>query len=377
MLAEGDCTDNTIKLLSIINGIQCFMILLIITILICKFLQNYKSPQNQGKLVFIAIIIFFLSIWGDIMTLFIGDILCFLDFEYIASSIRSNLLITLAYSQIYCLLYIFFIRFHSVMKTTKYRFSEFTLKIYYFSFIFIGICSIIVCILCIFISITANRLFFLFAALTMLSMLLLIISIIITFIHKLIKINQTECDQEVISVITKIIILTSISLFLTFIDFAVISCRILMESLLTVTLAWNISLWDIFSNFLCMILSYNTFNGYYKQFCGCLDQKCMHCLTAEEKEHADFMKDKPQKKESEQGTVDIKIRGVTDRDNGVNEVDLNDVNDVCPSMLQITTNSVLSTENEYELQSPSNEAKHGNNEFVLTDIYEQETSVRL
>ena len=246
---------------------------------------------------FIAVIIFFISIWGDIVTILTGNILCIYE-QYLSFTrpIRTNIYTLLAYSQIYCLLYIFFIRFHHVLKPTKFKFSLLTLKIYYSLFIFIGICAIIIFVSSIFTSILSNTLLYAMAALTMMFMLILIISIIILFTMKLMKIHRNKFDEGVISVVTKIIILTSITLTLTFANLVVISLRVLMFSPLTFILSWNVSIWDIFTNFLCMVLSYNMFNNYYLKLCGPCDTSCHHCLDKTEKEHAEYIENAANKR---------------------------------------------------------------------------------
>ena len=202
-MSQLDCSEQITKMLALVNLIQCAIVLPIVSLLIYKFIKYYKKPQNHGRLMVAAVVVFFISIWCDILTILIGDILCYFDKNVSSAPIRINVFTILAYTQVYCLLYIFFIRFHHVLKPTKFKFSSFTLKTYYTLFIIIGICALTVFISSIFTSIIRNHFLYILAATTMLFMVFLIISLILLFIMKLMKIHRNKFDEGVISVITR------------------------------------------------------------------------------------------------------------------------------------------------------------------------------
>ena len=83
-----------------------------------------------------------------------------------------------------------------------------------------------------------------------------------------------ECEERFIQMVIKIAIITFTSLFMTIIDAVVSTLRIVLATESMMLLVNHVMLWDIFTNCLCMALSYNTFDNWYGKLCGGLDRKC-------------------------------------------------------------------------------------------------------
>eukprot|EP01084_Bolivina_argentea_P047778 88060_1 len=110
------------------------------------------------------------------------------------------------------------------------------------------------------------------------------ISFAILFIHKLIKAHQNiNSDAAFIETIIKILLLTICSTVITIITIiaTVISQFSFIHSdpnALHAQFAWYFgSLIDIYSNILCVILSYSDFNFLYLKLCGCTHKNCNVC----------------------------------------------------------------------------------------------------
>ena len=120
---------------------------------------------------------------------------------------------------------------------------------------------------------------------TLMSLLLVTISLVILFIHKLVQVyrnlNEREHNKEtefLMEPITKVTILSSISLFIT-----------LMNAFLwgiynfsgNPRIIWNICVYistlDLYSNFICVLFCEKAFKDKYFMICSCLDLKCRDC----------------------------------------------------------------------------------------------------
>ena len=104
------------------------------------------------------------------------------------------------------------------------------------------------------------------------------------FVIKLIAVNKhcdgthQKDDNKLLSTITKQSILTLISiaslLASVTIFFLLSWTRLLASSINAYFVLALYSLVDIWTNFICIFLSYGAFNAYYSKMCGCCDTKC-------------------------------------------------------------------------------------------------------
>lgn len=188
------------------------------------------------------------------------------------------------------LVIIFFCKLKSVFATSRYKLSQGTVNFYKTLFII----SPILCLTSITLSMFKQIAKIYLAILMALFLLLYIgtmISIVTIFIRKLILVynNDKLNNESLINAITKSTILTSISLFLTLLHI-ITNILISNESTDTYFTEWlnhYITIGDIYTNFVCVILCFKSFQGCYDKVCVAMDNKChswwRHLLNFDEK----------------------------------------------------------------------------------------------
>ena len=105
------------------------------------------------------------------------------------------------------------------------------------------------------------------------------ISMVILFVYRLIQVYKTEHDNEIlIGAITKITILVSISVSVTMVDLVTTTLyRYVAHSILLQWIFSYVALFDVYTNFICVIMCYKMFKKYYQNVCSCMDIKCRIC----------------------------------------------------------------------------------------------------
>ena len=95
------------------------------------------------------------------------------------------------------------------------------------------------------------------------------------FIYKIIQVYQSMGnDEELIGMITKATILTFISIFITCLAPISIIALNNSDSVHIRSITTLVIIADLYSNFICIVLEYDYFNGYYSRLCSCMDIKC-------------------------------------------------------------------------------------------------------
>ena len=326
--------------------IICLPITLFLTYLICAFIKAFHAPKSHAEIMFIMVILFCASSLFQLANLLLGDILCIFRSNAMSRSIRSNIFLGLAFVQLYTLLFIFFMRFNVVLKGTNHRFSSCILYSYYFAFIITGIGGIVVSSLYMFLD---KKVLFIPAAMSMLGVMVIISAMVVTFAYKLVTVYKTtDNDPHFISVITKIMLLTSISISISIIDGITIACRVYMFSPVMFTVYWYMATLDTFSNFLCLILSYKRFHDMYILLCGVADRKCNQRFMSKLNAERD-MENTHGQQDKKISIFDLKVtkrdperkHDMDFKDNGTSTntpISNGSVHSV-PSMLPISTNS--------------------------------------
>ena len=102
---------------------------------------------------------------------------------------------------------------------------------------------------------------------------------VILFIYRLIQVYKKENNNEIlVGAITKSIILVSISISVTSIDlFATVLYRYVSSYTFAQWVIHYVALFDVYTNFICVIFCYKSFKGYYTKICSCMDNKCRVC----------------------------------------------------------------------------------------------------
>ena len=96
--------------------------------------------------------------------------------------------------------------------------------------------------------------------------------------------NGTKGTDKLVFMITKIAILNFVSLFITFLAAMTVAAFGTGDAQIgdgvPIFVEFNahfMILLDTFTNFMCVVLSYNYYGKYYKKICGCLHNRCSQC----------------------------------------------------------------------------------------------------
>eukprot|EP01083_Nonionella_stella_P043710 117953_1 len=173
--------------------------------------------------------------------------------------------------QYYMLLVFLFVRLKVTFEGSIYKLSDCTTKIFKFLFIFNPF----------FITISAV----IFAVNMTVGIIFIVIEFIITFgmttslvslyIYKLIKVYKMDVDVDntiYVDVITKITILSVVCILGTMMA----PIPLLFLGQMNQYTIWTVNImlsFDIYTNCICVVLTYSSFSPYYFKLCGCLDAK--------------------------------------------------------------------------------------------------------
>eukprot|EP01083_Nonionella_stella_P175526 611521_1 len=98
------------------------------------------------------------------------------------------------------------------------------------------------------------------------------------FIYKMLQVTKgtisTGKNTSFMKVITKTSLLTLISSFITVITFTGLALEPMMTSIHLYYLHHVLIVVDVYTNALCVFLTYGHFNSYYYKLCGCCDSNC-------------------------------------------------------------------------------------------------------
>ena len=256
------------------------VIVLLSTIIITfKFIQSHlaitdKEKWAKKKTIFYVSLLFIcftiLSLSGLLIEISLSCIHhIFLDYSFL-------IFITLYLLQSGCLLLISFIRVKYVFDTTFMKLSKCTIRFYYIIFV---ILALFIPLSMIELIDTENDILYIItafaASMVFLLLIFLSVSIMILFIRKLIQVyKMVTKDDDLIEIITRSTILTLVSISVTLI--------VLPTSGIQMQYPWilvYVFLFDITTNFLCIMLSFDLMKEYYVTICGCIDSQCKKCWT--------------------------------------------------------------------------------------------------
>ena len=193
------------------------------------------------------------------------------------------------------LMTIFFNRVrHIFEKAVLFNIKKITIMIYYFVFIVLIIWGIYTSIYIGFIAynpkINPPEIFVHIANSIILMLALTNLSLVIYFISKMIRVHKRlfetkpqDTNNFILKPVTKVAILTTVSFISSFsqwlcwvIYFAVVGSPV---SVIILPLGQFMSMFDVFTNFLCVMLSYKLFERQYEFLCCCMDKCCQRCWS--------------------------------------------------------------------------------------------------
>ena len=100
------------------------------------------------------------------------------------------------------------------------------------------------------------------------------------FIYKLVKVYKMDSNKDengqLIRVMTKTAFLTMISIFITILTYLFNRVDLGFDPLSETrrNIADTISTMDVYTNLICFVLTFQSFEKYYNKLCGCCDSKC-------------------------------------------------------------------------------------------------------
>lgn len=268
LLSQPRAVETMSTCLNIFNICICCIVSCPVVFVLHQFIKSHSMVKTPKY-------IFVISLFLIIVTL-----LCLLAWAILLSFDHQifnglfNILYTLQY---YALLLSLFTRLSDTFRdSAAFSLSHQSIKLFQYTFI----CSSSTFI---FFAIMEHQIRgnMLWTALVLFISAFFILSILFvnsSFIHKLFKIYQLNTQNvKMLTIITKTTVLTFTSIVTSIISPFIIIYRFHVQSLcafsdLLITL-------DVFTNFLCIVLSFNHFDKFYHILCGCLDSKCKSMCT--------------------------------------------------------------------------------------------------
>ena len=198
------------------------------------------------------------------------------DDKSVKESIILQSLISVTYSLHAALVFLtFFIRIKFVFKSTLYAFSNIITIICTLLFIML---ILPIPIRPIFEYLKQPVMINISDSMQFLSYILLLIILITLFVNRLIKIYKySDADESMVATITNTTLLVSISISITILLPIFWYIQSVTNSLIAKSVYRICTLIDIYTNFLCVILSYKAFNSLYQSLCGIMDGLCRLC----------------------------------------------------------------------------------------------------
>ena len=207
--------------------------------------------------------------------------------------------------QFYTLLLLFYSKTDYIFLGTSFELASCTRTSYKAIFIIISVAVIFSWMLRYFDSPHARVISIVMIMIGMFAILLLMISIIILTVKKLMHVyretfkyfNKEYMDEDndpTVAAITKLTILSSLSITLTVISISVASYRLTADrnNVYLWCFGTAVSILDIYANFISGIMCYKTFDIYYKTICRCVDFRCRRCwMTIINKKDQDVVRD--------------------------------------------------------------------------------------
>eukprot|EP01083_Nonionella_stella_P213146 768997_1 len=179
------------------------------------------------------------------------------------------------------LLVILFDKIKQIFVTTSDALSNCTKNTYHISFMAFPLCVLMEVLL----YKTINSVFWnILIGLSTVFFVTLMLSLLTLFIYKLVSVykstlNHARCNDTVPTdtieySITKTTMLTATSIVVTLASV----CTNIITNHRWITTA--VVLTDLYTNYLCIIMCYNSFHSYYKCLCSCMNERCRRCCVA-------------------------------------------------------------------------------------------------
>lgn len=257
---------------------------------IYRLIILHKTTKSSSKSLFYSGLIFLISTSTIILLMNISGFTriheC-LNKNYISPSSRLYIVLgmnALYVTQFYLLLLVLYTRLKVIFQDTMWKISRNMVRFYTTIFVITPSIFIVAAIIHTILPFTIIDLIGVLLCFVMI--IILIISMMVLFIRKLIQIYKnafltTETDDSTlwISTITKTTLLTFISILLTLLSPISLAMANVTKSTHAVWVSNFMVLFDVYTNFICVTLSYNHHADHYNKLCGCMDSQCRKMWT--------------------------------------------------------------------------------------------------
>ena len=269
------CADAEI-VISAFHTIITSMMIITVLIVIYQFVKHWKKEKSASMTKKCGLI-FITSILMTLMcSILIFDGKCY-RISFNLFQIADTMYLGMFALSSYILIIIFFFRINKVFGETPLCLSKYT-KYTIYSFIIALPIYIIVALIVYTFCINCVHFILYLVVIFLLTYIGILISLVILFIYKLIQVYNNNTDNNaLLSAITKMTILVSISVFVTFIHAIGNIFYFQFNDIYTKWITTAITMTDIYTNFICVIFCFGIFRNYYSIICKCCDTKCKIC----------------------------------------------------------------------------------------------------
>eukprot|EP01083_Nonionella_stella_P089054 248475_1 len=272
---------------------MCFIMAITVAYAMYRFIKTFrdttcKTISTTGKVVGI---IFQISTISALMTFWAwipSTVLCCPSLVLIQGKGGVIMIVyALFYSMQTCtLMIIYFDIIQSIFSSHEFQVTSATRRLYNTIFSLFALCTVIA-VFVYTMSLLDVWLFFMLIVLYLVLYWICFVSLVILFMYKLTRVYkslQYEDNQFLIKPMTKVTILASVSLSCTFANLVWFAVCLQTDPLALERIGDWIALLDIFSNFLCVTMSYKAFKNVYVKMCGFADTRCDAYWTQKLKE---------------------------------------------------------------------------------------------
>ena len=271
---EDDNPTLCLIYFDIIEPAVCIISLIMMVPAMYKYSKAYNMKY---KCLFWSGLIFFITIFVAIILVIFYSIYFCRNFERFTISL--HILSLLYIVQTMLLLGIVFARLYIVFVGSIFALSTIIIRLYLILYI---ICMSLSLIAAITFSNWADRTTTLIiSGLAYLLFIILMIMVVSLFISKMVQVyrnvDNDNANPKLITIITKTCILALGSLFITLLNASATVIGRSSTSVHILLFSNLFTVFDLVSNFWCIILTYGVFHDWYLKVCRCCDAKCTKC----------------------------------------------------------------------------------------------------
>eukprot|EP01083_Nonionella_stella_P280795 955315_1 len=259
------------------------ILMLIALPLLISFIKRYISSDKKLNISLLLILsLFTFETFCAFLFAMYQDIYC-VDIlpsyaQYDTLEFSQAILVAVYWTQSYFVSLLFYIRLYNVFKGGRHRLSKCTTTIYILAFVCVGVCVPVYFVLwkCTNHRLIACGVF----VITSFCLIALNISLVTAFATRLLIFHQIDHSDakdessQFLSIVTKITLLVIVSCISTMLSTVFVIVRVIYYSESIHWVTRYLFAVDMFTNLLCVALSYTYLDGHYRFMCKWLDNLC-------------------------------------------------------------------------------------------------------